>query len=195
MLSTYDTQIASLVSSAETGIDVNSLIQLPINQAQSVEMRYALLSSRDCFDPLNWTSVSLKQSQADSYCFSLDLKSLNLSDGSYEYEFVLDGKANQPVTDPYAQEITRFGGYRAIFHIKNGARWFSPFSWADELPQNTSLPNNNEIVIYEMPLRWMSSPAGETATLRQIGLGTFDRVIFERLDNLCSLGVNTIELL
>lgn len=195
MLSTYDTQMSASADSTSTDVDVGSLIQLPVNQAQSVEMRYALLSSRDCFDPLNWTSVSLKQSQSDSFCFSLDLKSLNLSDGSYEYEFVLDGKVNQPVTDPYAQEITRFGGYRAVFHIKNGARWFCPFSWFDELPQNASLPNNNEIVIYEMPLRWMNYPSGETASLRQIGLGTFDRVIFERLDKLCSLGINTIELL
>lgn len=63
----------------------------------------------------------------------------------------------------------------------------------DELPAGRTLPNNNEIVIYEMPLRWMASAAPDY--IRQIGLGDFDHVIFERLDELTELGINAIELL
>jgi glycosidase len=41
-------------------------------------------------------------------------------------------------------------------------------------------------------LRWME-PGSEAS--RQVGLGTFDRTIFERLDSLADLGINAIELL
>ncbi len=173
----------------------SSIIRIPVENAQSVEMRFALLCARDCFDPLNWVSIPMRMSGEDSHFFELDLETQTLADGSYEYEFVINGNIHKPVADPYAEEITRFGGYRGVFHIKNGKRWQQPFSWDDELPENINLANNNEIIIYEMPLRWMSSPAGETAKLRQIGLGTFDKVIFERLNELAELGINAIELL
>jgi len=183
----------SLAIPAQT--QVTGVLRIPVANAQVVEFRYALLTSRDCFDPLNWTTIPMQRADDDPRLFELDLDTLGLSDGAYEYEFVIDGRNQQPVADPYAKEITRFGGYRGIFHIKNGHRFSQPFSWQDEFTENASLPNNNEIVIYEMPLRWMSSPAGETGSLRQIGLGTFDKVIFERLDELKELGINTIELL
>jgi hypothetical protein len=56
-----------------------------------------------------------------------------------------------------------------------------------------SLPQNNQIVIYEMPVKWMSSDPAENAPL--VELGTFDKVIFEHLDDLGRMGVNCIELL
>jgi hypothetical protein len=37
-------------------------------------------------------------------------------------------------------------------------------------------------VIYEMPIKWMSSDPSENAPL--VELGTFDKVIFEHLDDL-----------
>jgi len=193
MLSPYTAHIDA--DSASHYSQFSSMIRIPVSQAQSVEMRYALLHSRDCFDPPHWTSISLHKSNQNSLCFEIDLQQINLADGEYEYEFALDGKTDQPIADPYAEEITRFGGYRGIFHIKNGERWHRPFSWTDELPDNITLPNNHECVIYEMPLRWMTSPTGETGSLRQIGLGTFEQVIFQKLDELSNLGINTIELL
>ena len=48
---------------------------------------------------------------------------IRLADGAYEYEFVLDGRHDHPVADPYAEEITKFGGYRGIFHMVGGKRW------------------------------------------------------------------------
>ena len=55
------------------------------------------------------------------------------------------------------------------------------------------LPANNRIAIYEMPIKWMASDPGENASL--VELGTFDKVIFEHLDNLVGMGINCIELL
>jgi len=189
------TSLIADTSNTDIEATVSSIIRIPTDYAQSVEMYYAPLTERDCFDPDNWTSVPLKINSADPHFYELNLDQLNLTDGSYEYEFILDGNVTHPIADPYAEEITRFGGYRGIFHIKNGKRTKQNFSWHDELPEELELPDNNEIIIYEMPLRWMSSPAGETAKLRQIGLGTFDKVIFERLNELVELGVNAIELL
>ena len=95
--------------------------------------------------------------------------------------------------DPYAEEITRFSGYRGIFHIRGGHRVRLPFSWANELPPE-GLPQNNRLVIYELPMRWVD--AGEDGLNRQVGLGTFDKAIFELLDQtIVPLGVNAIELL
>ena len=193
MPATLISETASPTLSAENVI--SSIIQLPVENAQSVEIRYALLSARDSFDPLSWTTIPLRKQNSDPLFFELDLALLKLTDGSYEYEFVINGNDDKPVADPFAEEITRFGGYRGVFHIRNNYRWQQPFSWEDELPEQVRLANNNEMIIYEMPLRWMSSPTGETAKLRQIGLGTFDKVIFERLDDLTELGVNAIELL
>jgi 1,4-alpha-glucan branching enzyme len=173
----------------------DGLIRIPVETAQSVEMRFALLTARDHFNPAEWTSIPLHASYQYEGCFELDLNNLGLADGDYEYEFILDGRDEEPVADPFAEEIVRFGGYRGLFRIQNGKRWNWPFAWEDELPEGVGLANNHELVMYEMPLRWMSMPPGATAQLRQVGLGTFDKVIFEHLDKLEALGINAIELL
>lgn len=172
-----------------------NVIRIPAEVAQTVEIRFSLLTARDRFYPQEWYKVPLIPSADSNCCYEINLADMELADGAYEYEFILDDKNDYPVADPYAEEITRFGGYRGIFRIKDGQRWHLPFSWQDELSVDKPLANNNQIVIYEMPLRWMSTPPGETGSLRQIGLGTFDRVIFEHLDDLVELGINTIELL
>lgn len=170
-------------------------LRLPVESAQTVEMRFSRLEARDRFYPREWNTVPLIPTADSSRCYEIDLADMALGDGAYEYEFILDGDNNHPIADPYAEEITRFGGYRGIFHIKEGRRWQIPFTWQDELHPDHPLPQNNQMVIYEMPLRWMHTPPGATGQLRQLGLGTFDRVIFEHLDELAALGVNTIELL
>lgn len=176
------------------GLREKGIIRIPVENAQSVEMRYALLSARDRFDPKNWSSIPLQSSSTQPGFFELDLNDMGLADGSYEYEFILDNQQDRPIADPFAEEIVRFGGYRGIFRIKDRQYQDVPFSWDDELTAGVTLPNNHELVIYEMPLRWMDMPAG-AAQLRQLGLGTFDKVIFEHLDKLQSLGINAIELL
>jgi 1,4-alpha-glucan branching enzyme len=155
-------------------------------------MRFADILQRDRYDPHGWRSVELEAVAAQPGWFEIDLESLGLDDGDYEYEFILDGATDAPIADPYAALITRFGGYRGIFQIRDGRRWQQPFSWDDEFTPGNELRNNHQLVIYEMPMRWMES-APEKA--RQVGLGTFEKVVFAHLDRLKALGINAIEML
>ncbi len=173
------------------------LLQIPAPTASTVALSLAPLSARDTFDPANWRRESMTASTSAAGHFEIDLDTLHLPDGAYEYEFLLDAAPGTPsrrVPDPYAEELTRFGGYRGVFHIAAGKRVRRSFSWADEFPPGVSLPNNNALVIYEMPLRWMTA-APDDDDYRQIDLGTFDSALFERLDDLADLGINAIEFL
>ena len=169
------------------------LLRIPVPVANSVEMRYAPLVQRDKFSPGAWPVQPLDRAGLPNPgWWELDIDTLGLADGAYEYEFVLDNNTERPVADPFADEITRFGGYRGVFHISGGHRIGSEFRWDDEFTSGTRLPANNAIVIYEMPVKWMSSDPVENPLVE---LGTLDRVIFEQLDRLVGLGINCIELL
>lgn len=165
------------------------VIGVPVTGASSVVMRYARVHERDPFDPAGWRSVAL-QAAPGGVRYEVDVNRMNLPDGAYEYEFVLDGA--RTAADPYAEELVRFGGYRGVFHIAGGRMARPQFSWAGELAPGQKLPNNNQIVIYELPLRWTGDSPDHA---RQIGLGDFDRLLFARLNHLAELGINTIELL
>ncbi len=167
-------------------------LQIPAPAGSSIEMRFADILHRDHFDPQNWHSAGLEPVAGQPGWFEIDLNALGLDDGDYEYEFILNGAAEAPIADPYAVHITRFGGYRGIFQIREGQRWQQPFSWDDEFTAGNELRNNHQMVIYEMPMRWMES-APERA--RQVGLGTFEKVVFAHLDRLKALGISAIELL
>jgi hypothetical protein len=169
-------------------------LRIPAPTAQQVELRLAPLAERDRFDPAQWRRVPLKPSFEQAGHYEIDLDALRLADGPYEYELILDNRAEYPVADPFAEELTRFGGYRGVFHIQGGRRVRPRFSWADELTPERPLPQNNRLVIYEMPLRWMAG-APDDNNFRQMDLGTFENVIFERLNDLQRLGINAIELL
>lgn len=166
------------------------LLRIPGPALAGVAIRFALLSDRDDFAPAAWPQHPLSPSAAFPGWWEFDLDGLGLSDGCYEYEFVVNGVA---VPDPYADVITRFGGYRGLFTIAAGTRIAQPFDWGNEFPPGVVLPQNNKIVIYEMPIKWMSSDPGEGAQL--VELGTFDKVTFEHLDDLAAAGLNCIELL
>lgn len=168
-------------------------LRLPAPDAVTIDVRFAPLTARDRFDPLTWDRIALQPDPTAPGYFVLDLSLLGLPDGAYEYEFILDGRNNEPVPDPFAEELTRFGGYRGVFRIEQGMRVRQPFTWHDELPAGRTLPENNRIVIYEMPLRWMGAATMDDS--RQVGLGDFDHVIHDHLDDLADLGINTIELL
>jgi 1,4-alpha-glucan branching enzyme len=172
-------------------------VLIPAPLAATVEVRFAPLADRDRFDPAAWRREPLARDPARVGWWALDVDALALPDGDYEYELLLDGDAKHPVADPWAEELVRFGGYRGLFRVRGGRRWRPPFRWDDELPAGTRLPENDEMVIYEMPLRWMAGGAGSAVSedVRQVGLGTFERVLFDRLDELTDLGVNCIELL
>jgi len=171
--------------------DHPGLLRIPGPTLVSLSLRFAALSARDQFNPASWPLHDFAHSTAFPGWWEFDLDTLALAAGVYEYEFVINGTT--PVPDPYADAITRFGGYRGLFTISGGQRVPQPFRWDGEFPAGTALPANNQIAIYEMPIKWMSSDPGENAPL--VELGTFDEVIFEHLNDLSTMGVNCIELL
>lgn len=170
----------------------NSLLCVPAPARSQVRVRFASLGARDRFDPHSWHSEPLQASKGRDDWYQIDIERLGLADGSYEYEFLVDADSDAPVADPYAEEITRFGGYRGVFHIRDGRRWRPPFHWEDEFSAQHPLRNNHQLVIYEMPMRWMESAPER---IRQVGLGTFEKVVFAHLGRLQALGINAIELL
>jgi 1,4-alpha-glucan branching enzyme len=161
--------------------------------ADKVRLRLAALSNRDLFDPESWPAYDLQAPAVGESDWTIDLSGLSLADGDYEYEFVITRNASATVVaDPMASEITRFGGYRGLLRLEGGHRIGLPtFRWDEELPAGVHLAENAELVIYELPTRWMTGDAGS----RHVSLGTFDDIIFERLNELTELGVNAIELL
>ena len=167
------------------------LIRIPAPGATTVSVRFASILNRDQFNPLAWPSVALTPSSAYPGWWEFDVDAQILADGTYEYEFLLNASSANPVSDPYADAITRFGGYRGLFHVTGGRRVEPTFRWDAGVEAGGGLAQNNKIVIYEMPLKWMSSATDNPL----VDLGTFDEVIFERLDSLQTLGINCIELL
>jgi 1,4-alpha-glucan branching enzyme len=169
------------------------LLRIPAPGASEVKMRFSPLAQRDKFSPSGWPVRALRSAgQANPGWWEIDIDALSLPDGDYEYEFILDSHTDRPVSDPFADEITRFGGYRGVFHISAGQRVGPAFRWDDEFTPGKPLSKNNAIVIYEMPVKWMSSDPDENPLVE---LGTLERVIFEQLDRLAELGINCIELL
>ena len=167
------------------------LIRIPAPRATTVSIRYAALADRDQFNPPAWPSAALTPSAGYAGWWEFDVDAQALADGTYEYEFILDSASASAVSDPYADAITRFGGYRGLFQVAGGRRIERPFRWDAGVEAGSGLAPNNKIVIYEMPLKWMSSASDNPL----VDLGTFDEVIFEHLDSLQALGINCIELL
>lgn len=172
----------------------DGVLRVPVTDADRVEVRFAPLLSRDRFDPKSWQTEALDPVPDATDWYQLDVDGLDLTDGRYEYEYVVHRGDDEPVVaaDPFAEEITRFRGRRGTFRIRDGERFQPTFSWEDELP-DAGLPENNELVVYELPLRW-ASPASSNDD-RNVPDGDFESLLSEHLDELESLGVNAIELL
>jgi len=170
-----------------------SQLSIPAPGASSVQARLSPLPRSEEFSPSSWYYVPLRGPRDDGW-WDLVFADLTLAEGTYEYEFLVSrGGRTIVATDPYAEELTRLSGYRAVLHLASGATIRPPFSWSDELNPEKPLRGNNELVIYELPLRWVDSGDGYA---RQVGLGTFDKAIFEHLDTaIANLKVNCIELL
>src|ERR1700761_563416 len=105
------------------------LLRIPGPDVNQIALRFSPLSARDHFDPASWTPHPLNKSTTFTGWWEIDLDQMGLADGAYEYEFVVN---TTPVNDPYAQELTRFGGYRGLFTIKGGKRVPRAFGWDDE---------------------------------------------------------------
>ena len=138
--------------------DHPGLLRVPGPALNTLSIRFAPLSDRDLFNPLSWVMYGLTPGASFPGWWEIDLDLLGLIDADYEYEFVVNGAII--AADPYADHITRFGGYRGIFTIAGGKRVTKPFRWDGETPTGIHLPQNNQIAIYEMPIKWMSSDPG-----------------------------------
>ena len=182
------------MSASFPAVDEDGTLRVPATDAEKVEVRFAPVTARDRFDPDNWRHESLEPDPDRSDWYRIDLNGLGLSDGTYEYEYAVSRADGETVVaaDPFARELTRFGGHRGVFRIEDGRQFRPEFSWDDEFPEDGELPGNDEIAIYELPLRW-TKPASDHS--REIPLGDFEDLLFERLDYLAELGINAIELL
>ncbi|WP_435074425.1 alpha-amylase family glycosyl hydrolase [Halorubrum sp. HHNYT27] len=172
----------------------SGILRIPALDVEGVEIRFAPLLSRADFDPSSWERKPLSAVPDSPGWYQIDLDELGLADGQYEYEYALDRGGDDPdiAPDPFAEEITRFQGYRGTFRIRDGEQFRPPFSWDDEIPDD-GLPANEELVIYEFPPRWAAPVSHDYR--RNVADGDFQDLLTDHLDNLVDLGVNAIELL
>ena len=129
------------------------LLRIPAPSVANLAIRFSSLANRDDFNPPGWPSFPLTPSAAYPGWWEFDIDAQALSDGAYEYEFVQDNDPTKVRNDPYADEITRFGYYRGVFHIAAGVRISPNFRWVAADEAGANLAPNNKIVIYEMPLK------------------------------------------
>lgn len=135
----------------------------------------------------NWEEIPMKKGE-DGYFRT----SIELEDGVYQYKFRVQSKSwfFEPdqwvnVNDPYATDIDN-PTQNSVLQIKHGERIVDTYVWQhDDKP----LPPDHELVIYEMHVGDFSG--GEDDPYAR---GKYKHVI-EKLDYLCDLGINAIELM
>lgn len=115
---------------------------------------------------------------------------VEVEDGVYQYKFRVQSKSPNfepdqwvEVIDPYATDIDEENN--GVVRIKDGKRIVDTYVWQHD---DTLLPNNQELVIYEMHVADFSG--GEIDAHKR---GKYQDAI-EKLDHLCELGINAIEL-
>ncbi|MCW5315657.1 alpha-amylase [Nostoc sp. KVJ3] len=137
----------------------------------------------------DWQEIPMKRGD-DGYFRT----SVELEDGAYKYKFRVQTNSwfFEPeqwvdVTDPCATDIDELSGKDdGVIYIKNGERITDTYVWKyDDKP----LPADRELVIYELHVGDFSG--GEDDPYAR---GKYKHVI-EKLDYLCELGINAIELM
>lgn len=115
-----------------------------------------------------------------------------LIDGSYQYRFIIRSRSwfnleNEwkLITDPYATNIDP-STQNSILHLRNGVKVVDDYVWQSDI---TPLPENSELVIYEMHVGDFSG--GEEDGLAR---GKYSDVM-AKLNYLADLGVNALELM
>ncbi|MEG4073641.1 alpha-amylase family glycosyl hydrolase [Microcoleus sp. Pol14C2] len=133
-----------------------------------------------------WAEIPLEKD--DKGYFRTNIK---LEDGKYQYKFRVQSQSPcfEPdewveVNDPYATEIDRTTDTSTV-RIKAGARIIDTYVWQHG---DKELPNNEELVVYEMHVADFSESDGSDSCSK------FQQVK-EKLDYLCDLGINAIELM
>lgn len=117
---------------------------------------------------------------------------VDLEDGCYTYKFRVQSRSYflEPnewieVVDPKATNVDEVQ-QMAVLQVKNGQPIIDDYVWQHD---DQVLPNNDELVIYELLVRDFSG--GEDDPYPR---GKFKHVV-EKLDYLCELGINAIELM
>lgn len=137
----------------------------------------------------NWQDVPMAKGKDGCFRATIDLE-----DGEYQYKFRVQTKSwffepNQwvTITDPYATDVDgNTSEENGIVRIKDGKRIVDTYVWQhDDKP----LPADHALVIYELHVADFSG--GEDDPYRR---GRYKHVI-EKLDYLCDLGINAIELM
>jgi 1,4-alpha-glucan branching enzyme len=135
----------------------------------------------------DWTEIPMEKGE-DGYFRT----QVELEDGVYPYKFRVQTKspifeADQwvDVIDPYATDVDEEKN-NAIVRIKDGQRIVDTYVWQHD---DKLLPNNHEIVIYEMHVADFTG--GEDDPDKR---GKYVDVI-AKLDYLSTLGINAIELM
>jgi 1,4-alpha-glucan branching enzyme len=135
----------------------------------------------------NWEEIPMEKGE-DGYFRTR----VELEDGVYQYKFRIQTKSPnfQPnqwveVIDPYATDVDETLK-TGVVRIKEGKQVVDTYIWQHD---DTLLPNNHEIVIYEMHVADFSG--GEDDPDKR---GKYVDAI-AKLDYLCELGINAIELM
>jgi 1,4-alpha-glucan branching enzyme len=116
---------------------------------------------------------------------------VELEDGAYQYKFRVQTKSPQfeqdqwvDVIDPYATVVDEEN--KGVVRIKDGEKIVDTYVWQHD---DTLLPENHELVIYEMHVA--NFTGGEVDPDRR---GKYVDAL-AKLDYLCGLGINAIELM
>ncbi|MEA5516010.1 alpha-amylase family glycosyl hydrolase [Nodularia sp. UHCC 0506] len=137
----------------------------------------------------NWQEISMKKGE-DGYFRA----TVALEDGIYKYKFRVQSNSwffapEQwvDVIDPYATDINGSSGEdNGIVRVKDGERIVDTYLWKhDDKP----LPADHKLVIYELHVGDFSGGEDD-----RHARGKYKHVI-EKLDYLCELGINAIELM
>jgi 1,4-alpha-glucan branching enzyme len=137
----------------------------------------------------NWEEIPMRKGKDGFFRVSVDLE-----DGAYEYKFKVRSKSwfFEPdewvsVTDPYATNINgNSSEENGIVRIKDGERIVDTYVWQND---DHPLPADHELVIYELHVADFSGGEPDKYTR-----GRYKDVI-DKLDYLCELGINAIELM
>jgi 1,4-alpha-glucan branching enzyme len=138
-----------------------------------------------CFS--NWEPMPMEKDDLGYFRTQVDLE-----DGTYQYKFRVTSNSwfFEPdqwveIVDPYATDIDN-PTQNGVIRIKDGEKIVDTYVWQhDDKP----LPADRELVIYELHVGDFSG--GEDDPYSR---GKYNHVI-EKLDYLCELGVNAIELM
>jgi 1,4-alpha-glucan branching enzyme len=135
----------------------------------------------------DWKEIPMKKGKDGYFRTQVELK-----DGVYDYKFRVQSKSwfFEPdqwtdVIDPYATDVDESKGVGTT-RVKDGERIVDTYVWQhDDKP----LPPDHELVIYELHVGDFSG--GENDPNPR---GKYKHVV-EKLDYICELGINAIELL